>query len=245
LKRFLCKLHITHRYEKNHMLNGRLSLITPEGVRLLLTPAGPVPRAWAWAIDFFIYLVIMSLLSAVLGQFKLGTGLILIGGFILYWGYAIICEVYWDGRTLGKRLLGLQVLRADGLPVGWRESVLRNLLLVGDFLPFFYFTGLLCMLFDIQFRRLGDIVAGTQVVYRDPVLRRPSLQITPANDETWILPYPLTPEQQRTLIAMFEREKSIPHGRMLELATLAQAITGQTGEASLARLRAYVLTLQD
>ena len=49
----------------------------------------------------------------------------------------------------------------------------------------------------------------------------------------------------RDLIAMFEREKSIPHERMLELAGLAQAITGQTEEASLARLRSYVLTLQD
>jgi uncharacterized RDD family membrane protein YckC len=223
------------------MLNGRLSLITPEGVRLLLTPAGPVPRAWAWAIDFFIYLIAFSLLSALFGQFKLGTGLILIAGFVLYWGYAIICEVYWDGRTLGKRLFGLQVLRADGLPVGWRESVLRNLLLVGDFLPFFYLTGLLCMLFDTQFRRLGDMVAGTQVVYRDPALLRPSLHMASNDDkEVSVLPYPLTPEQQRTLIAMFEREKSIPRGRMLELATLAQAITGQTGEASLARLRAYV-----
>jgi uncharacterized RDD family membrane protein YckC len=228
------------------MLNGRLSLVTPEGVRLLLTPAGPVPRAWAWAVDFLIYIVAISLLSTLLGQFKLGTGLILIGGFILYWGYAIICEVYWDGRTIGKRLLGLQVVRADGLPVGWRESVLRNLLLVGDFLPFFYFTGLLCMLFDTQFRRLGDIVAGTQVVYRDPSLHRPSPQTRPSQDiDAWVLPFPLTPEQQRILIAMFEREKSIPYERMLELAGLAQAITGQTGEASLARLRSYVLTLQD
>ncbi|MFZ6799681.1 RDD family protein [Undibacterium sp. Di24W] len=223
------------------MLNGRLSLITPEGVRLLLTPAGPVPRAWAWAIDFFIYLVAISLLSILLSQFKLGTGMLLIGGFILYWGYAIICEVYWDGRTLGKRLFGLQVLRADGLPVGWRESVLRNLLLVGDFLPFFYLTGLLCMLFDTQFRRLGDMVAGTQVVYRAPTLLRPTLQMTGNDDKDMaVLPYPLTPDQQRTLIEMFEREKSLPRARMLELASLAQALTGQTGEASLARLRAYV-----
>jgi uncharacterized RDD family membrane protein YckC len=123
------------------MLNGRLSLITPEGVRLLLTPAGPAARAWAWAIDFFLYLIAMSLVGALFSQFKLGNGLILICAFVLYWGYPILCEVYWEGRTIGKRMLGLQVLRADGLPVGWRESVLRNLLLVGDFLPFFYLTG--------------------------------------------------------------------------------------------------------
>ena len=97
------------------------------------------------------------------------------------------------------------------------------------------------MLFDTQIRRLGDMVAGTQVVYRDPALLRPALHMTGSDDkEVSVLPFPLTPEQQRTLIAMFEREKSIPRGRMLELATLAQAITGQTGEASLARLRAYV-----
>jgi uncharacterized RDD family membrane protein YckC len=228
------------------MLNGRLSLITPEGVRLLLTPAGPAPRAWAWAVDFMLYSVAISLISALFNQFDVGKGIILISAFVLYWGYAILCEVYWDGRTLGKRLLGLQVLRADGLPVGWRESVLRNLLLVGDFLPFFYFTGLLCMLFDTQFRRLGDIVAGTQVVYRDPVVLRPTLQTKPDSETaTWTLPYALTPEQQRTLIAMFEREKSIPPARMLELANLAQAITGQTGEASLARLRACVLKWQE
>ncbi|MFC0351529.1 RDD family protein [Undibacterium danionis] len=223
------------------MLNGRLSLITPEGVRLLLTPAGPAPRAWAWAIDFIVYLIALFLLSLLFSQFKLGTGIILIASFLLYWGYAILCEVYWDGRTLGKRVLGIQVLRVDGLPVGWRESVLRNLLLVGDFLPFFYFTGLLCMLFDTQFRRLGDIVAGTQVVYRDPVVARPAPQTAVEESaDNLALPYPLTPDQQRTLIAMFEREKSIPHARMLELASLAQAITGQTGEASLARLRAHV-----
>ena len=60
---------------------------------------------------------------------------------------------------IGKRAAGIQVLRADGLPVGWRESSLRNLLLVADFLPMAYTTGLLCMLCDGRFRRLGDIVA--------------------------------------------------------------------------------------
>lgn len=218
------------------MLNGRLSLTTPEGVHLLLTPAGPVPRAWAWAIDFFIWLVTVWVLVMLLSGSKLGEGALMVLFFVSYWGYPIICEVYFGGRTIGKRVLGIEVLRANGLPVGWRESSLRNLLLVADFLPMLYCSGLLCMLYDSRFRRIGDIVAGTQVVYRDKRQERPAPPaVTPV-----ALPYPLTPDQQRTLADLFERERRLPPGRLEELGTIAEPLTGLTGEASLERLRAYV-----
>lgn len=219
-----------------NMLNGRLSLVTPEGVRLLLTPAGPAARAWAWAVDILAYLTLLFILALITSGSKLGTGVYLIGLFVVYWGYPIICEVYFGGRTLGKRMLGLRVVRSDGLPVGWRESVLRNLVMVADFLPFFYMTGLLCMLFDVQFRRLGDLVAGTQVIYEDALSQRREIEVV----EPEVLPYPLNPEQQRTLIGLFEREKNIPIERLNELGSYAEPLTGLSGAASLARLRAYV-----
>lgn len=222
------------------MLDGRLSLTTPEGVRLLLTPAGPVPRAWAWAIDFVIWLVFVVCASVALnGADRLGQGVFLVLLFASYWGYPIICEVYFGGRTLGKRALGLEVLRADGLPVGWRESMLRNLLLVADFLPALYLAGLLSMLYDSRFRRLGDIIAGTQVVYRE----KPKPRAAVAKAEAKPLPFSLTPEQQRVLVDLFEREAQLPAGRLAELGTIAESLTGLTDEASLERLRAYAAGL--
>lgn len=223
------------------MLDGRLSLTTPEGVRLLLTPAGPVPRAWAWLIDFLIWAAfIVGAAFLLLGNGgKLGDAVFAVVLFVSYWGYPIICEVYFGGRTLGKRAMGLEVLRADGLPVGWRESGLRNLMLVADFLPALYLAGLLSMLYDSQFRRLGDIVAGTQVVYREK--RKPRTHI--AQTAAMPLPFPLTPEQQRVLIDLFERESQLPPGRLIELGTLAEGLTGMTDEASLERLRAYAAGL--
>lgn len=221
------------------MINGRLSLITPEGVRILMTPAGPAVRAWAWAIDFAIFLALFIGYTIIIGTLGLGQGSIFLGLFVLYWGYPILCEVYFDGRSIGKRAMRLRVIRADGLPVGWRESSLRNLLLVADFLPFLYLSGLLCMLFDLQYRRLGDIVAGTQVIYLDQEQQRvaaPAVEPEP-------LPFPLTPEQQRTLIALFEREANIPIERLHELASIAEPLTGEKGRASLDRLRAYVAGL--
>ena len=221
------------------MLDGRLSLTTPEGVRLLLTPAGPVPRAWAWLIDFLIWLAVVGLLASQLLGSKLGNGIFSVALFVTYWGYPIVCEVYFDGRTLGKRALGIQVLRADGLPVGWRESTLRNLLLAADFLPMMYVTGLLFMLFGRQFRRLGDIVAGTQVVYRD----KPPQRVAATNAAPAPLPWPLPPEQQRALIDLFERESRLPAGRLDELGAIAQPLTGLTDRASLERLRSYAAGL--
>lgn len=221
----------------NCLLDGRLSLTTPEGVRLQLTPAGPVVRAYAWAIDFvawaFAVFVCAAILGATLPSSKLSSGVFSIAMFLAYWAYPVLCEVYAGGRTFGKHVVGLQVLRADGLPVGWRESVLRNLLLVADFMPMFYASGLVCMLCDRHFRRMGDIVAATQVVYRD---KPPKRDAVPAAAPL-PLPFPLTPEQQRALADLFAREKRLPQGRMLELADIAEPLTGREGEESLERLR--------
>lgn len=204
-----------------------------------MTPAGPAVRAWAWAIDFMIFLALFIGYSMVIGALELGQGSLFLGLFVLYWGYPILCEVYFDGRSIGKRAMRLRVVRADGLPVGWRESSLRNLLLVADFLPVLYLSGLLCMLFDLQFRRLGDIVAGTQVIYLDQEQKR----VSAPEVEPEALPFPLSPDQQRTLIALFEREANIPIERLHELASIAEPLTGEKGRASLDRLRAYVAGL--
>jgi uncharacterized RDD family membrane protein YckC len=222
------------------LLDGRLSLTTPEGIRLQLTPAGPVPRAWAWLIDFSLWFAVAIALATQLLGSKLGNGIYGVVLFVTYWGYPIICEVYFGGRTLGKRALGIQVLRSDGLPVGWRESTLRNLMLVADFLPMMYLTGLLFMLFGRQFRRLGDIVAGTQVVYRDKPPQRTQGIAAP---KMLPLPYPLMPDQQRALIDLFERESQLPAARLDELGTIAEPLTGLTERASLERLRGFAAGL--
>jgi uncharacterized RDD family membrane protein YckC len=221
------------------LLDGRLALTTPEGVRLLLTPAGPYVRAAAWALDFLIWLVFVFACALLLSGNRLGTGLYGLLLFASYWGYPIICEVYFGGRTLGKRAAGIEVLRADGLPVRWRESTLRNLLLVADFMPMMYAAGLVCMLSDLHFRRLGDIVAGTLVVYRErPVQRASAPEAVPL-----ALPFPLSPAQQRTLADLFEREPGLTPERMAELGTIAEGLTGVSGEASVERMRRYVAGL--
>jgi uncharacterized RDD family membrane protein YckC len=85
--------------------------------------------------------------------------------FLITWGYYIFFEGLRQGSTPGKKLVGIRVIRQDGLPIGLREAALRNLVRAADMLPPpCYILGGLVMHFDPQGRRLGDMVAGTYVV---------------------------------------------------------------------------------
>src|SRR5690606_19248089 len=98
-----------------------------------------------------------------LGQFGLGTGALLL--FLVQWWYMVLFEVFYQGRTPGKRWLGLKVVHDDGTPVGWASPLTRNLLRFVDMLPFGYFIGALCCLCHPSFKRLGDLAGGSQVMY--------------------------------------------------------------------------------
>jgi uncharacterized RDD family membrane protein YckC len=153
-----------------------LDVATPERVALRLPVAGIGYRCLAWLIDaallFFFwviaYFVFSLLVSDVLGAFRalsgLGQTLLAVGVFATQWLYWTAAEVLTGGQTPGKRLTGIRVVRSDGSPVGVYESAVRNLLRAVDFLPLFYATGCISMLFTPQHRRLGDVLAGTLLV---------------------------------------------------------------------------------
>ena len=158
---------------------------TPEGVDLALRVAGPVPRALAWGVDTLLQGgIALALQIAFAGFAGLGTGLYLIGLFALLWFYPVLFEVRAHGQTPGKRLMGLRVLQENGTPVGWSASVLRNFLLVADFLPALYLAGLVSMLADASFRRLGDLAAGTLVVHAET----PRARLSPIPEVTPVAP---------------------------------------------------------
>jgi len=94
----------------------------------------------------------------------IGLALVLLSSFVVVWGYYIIAELVTDGRSPGKRAVGLRVVRADGFPMGFAESVVRNLVRIVDFAPGMYGIGLVAMMIGKRTQRLGDLAAGTIVV---------------------------------------------------------------------------------
>jgi len=84
--------------------------------------------------------------------------------FLLNWGYFTLFEAFCNGRTPGKRVAKIRVIQRSGRPIGFFESLARNLVRYVDQIPFFYAVGVVVMFITRQHQRLGDLAAGTLVV---------------------------------------------------------------------------------
>lgn len=198
-------------------LDTRHQVETPEGIDLPLRPAGLPVRALAFTIDLALRGVIMGVLFtalAFLGKLGMGLGSLLL--FAISWWYMVLFEVLRQGRSPGKQWMGLRVVHDDGTPVGWSASLLRNLLRFVDLLPFGYFLGTLSCLHHPTFKRLGDIAAGTLVVYSECPLTRPQLP----EAEPRRSPVTLTLKEQRAVLSFAERQNELSPARINELAAL-------------------------
>jgi len=201
-------------------LDTALLAETPEGIDLRLHPAGVPARAIAYALDWLVRIVAYVAVVIALANVKgFGTGLALILYFAMEWLYPIVFELLPGAATLGKRALGLRVAMDNGLPVTPAASVVRNLLRAVDFLPFAFGAGLVAMLLRRDFKRLGDLVAGTQVVHAARVHLHGALP----HAEALAPRSPLARSQQVAILHLAGRAARLTPERIDELADIAEA----------------------
>jgi uncharacterized RDD family membrane protein YckC len=216
-------------------LDNTVEVETPELVRFRYRIAGPVRRALAYLLDLLIRVAVLAVLAIILSLAGLSgsgsmKGILLLASFVLEWGYYVLLETTGDGRTPGKRALALRVVKEGGFPIGFLDSVLRNLVRGADFLPLGYALGLVVMAGDGRFRRLGDRVAGTLVIIDEearvvaPLVLRPP----PTAEELAAFPHrpPLSAWERETL-ELFLRRADLTEGRREELALTAAPVFAQ------------------
>jgi uncharacterized RDD family membrane protein YckC len=225
-----------------------VSIRTPENVELTYTLAGPGSRAAAYFVDLLIMFMAAQVLANLLAAFlimvfsavsadsKLWAGaLVTLAFFAVYNGYFILLEWLMNGQTPGKRLIHIRVIKQGGYALRFFDTLLRNLLRVVDFIPFFYGVGLLSLLLTRDSQRLGDLVAGTLVVYQEPVETESLLPDLPALEESELL----LPAAQLTAIPgevislagqyLSGREELAPRARQEVGAQLVDLIRGVSG----------------
>ena len=221
-----------------------------EGVVIRLRVAGPLLRAGAYGIDLLLRGVVMTVVGVgvmvsglVVGD-RVGMGLLALFGFLLEWFYPVIFEAGRRGATPGKRMLGLRVVQVTGSPVGWGQALVRNTLRWVDAMPLMtYGFGLASCLATRRFQRLGDLAAGTVVIYyREARLPEragpPPLAAVP-------LPVGLTADETRALVSFRERAGEWSAARREEIATQAVALSGAAGAAGVSRLLAMAHWVQE
>lgn len=147
------------------------------GVPLDLTIAGPGGRSFAFIIDFHIralvaaaWIFAFSLLAKNYADSDSGTPT----WFAWAWGlppalfyllYHPALELLMAGRTPGKRWAGVRIVTTEGMVPGVGSIVVRNLFRFVDGLPMLYVVGLACTIATRRNQRIGDLAAGTLLVY--------------------------------------------------------------------------------
>ena len=150
-----------------------IQIETPEHVVFEYELAGPGSRVLAALIDallvglvllgiFVICLILVGGGLADFGPYALAIGIV--AAFLTLWCYPIFFELWMRGQTPGKRSLGIRVIQEGGFALTPSVVLARNLMRIVDFLPGGYGLGLLVMIFNRRYKRLGDFVAGTIVI---------------------------------------------------------------------------------
>lgn len=197
------------------MLDTYQQLETPESIDLELRIAGPMVRILAFAIDTLVKVGIWIAAAIPLAfASKVGEAVLLILMFLLEWFYPVFFEVMRNGQTVGKKAMGILVIHDDGTPIGWSSSIIRNLLRFVDFLPSAYLLGLITMMCNPHFKRLGDLAAGTLVIYQ----REKIQQLAIENATPLPPPQLLTVEEQRAFLNFAERQNTLTQERQQEIA---------------------------
>jgi uncharacterized RDD family membrane protein YckC len=149
-------------------------LVTGEAVVLQVRIARMPTRALACAIDVIIQGMVLSGIISLLFGFliseqsseALAVALVIIVVLLVVVGYRLVMETLTRGRTVGKMVLGLKVVRDDGSSIRFRHALVRTLMwFFVDFAPWFAASpGIVASLMNKQGKRIGDIVAGTVVI---------------------------------------------------------------------------------
>lgn len=205
-----------------------LLIQTPEGIVFSLLLAGPITRFLAWVIDIAAIAAAAGVIRAILGfagliSVDLSQGLVILAYFFISIGYGIAAEWHWRGQTIGKRLLRLRVMDAQGLTLRFSQVVIRNILRFVDSLPLLYAMGGIACLFSRRAQRLGDVAADT-IVIRIPKTMDPDLDQISAGKYNSLRYYPhlcsrlrqrTTPEEAAiALQTVLRREEFDPVSRI-------------------------------
>jgi uncharacterized RDD family membrane protein YckC len=209
-------------------MSEQITITSAGGVEVNLDLVALGGRSYAFVMDWHIRLLaaltwfLFGLLSLT-GGFSMqnsnafaGTGMfyfVLLPALLIYFLYHPILEVVMHGRTPGKRMAGIRIVAKDGSSASSGAIILRNLFRLIDSLPVFYVLGIVVCLFSKQYLRIGDMAAGTVLVYEEKASeKRLKLIMQPATTHGFST-------QQRELIAeLLERWRELESNKRRKLA---------------------------
>jgi uncharacterized RDD family membrane protein YckC len=212
----------------------RLEITTSEGVTVRMTIAGIGSRSLGWIIDLLVIGTVVVLLGLA-GFTTIETDTLLMMGLLSFavllvpFSYIVGMETLNGGRTLGKMVAGIKVIRVSGAPVGFGSAIVRALFAPIDFL--FLGVGIVSMFVNNRSQRIGDLAAGTVVVRDRPVRRpeAPGISVPQSDGPRWDVST-VTEEEVGVIRSFLARAATLPADRRGEYANqLRRRIEARVG----------------
>jgi uncharacterized RDD family membrane protein YckC len=149
------------------------------GVDVSLPIAGPGARALAFVVDWHIRVILLVtwyVVGAVIynGRWNIGAPLepdalwfigVVIPPAAIFFLYHVVLEIAMRGRTPGKRMVGVRIVTRHGNVPTIGAFLTRNIFRLIDSFPLIYSVGLIATMLTRDHVRIGDIAAGTLLVY--------------------------------------------------------------------------------
>ena len=157
-----------------------IKITTTQNIEIDYDVAGLGERIVARLIDFGIFILILIAISLItsfiskiwLSGISFHLSYVITGIYILFMlgliFYDLVCEVFMNGQSVGKRIMKIRVISLDGARPGLGQYLIRWLFRIVDFLITFQLAGLIAVILTKNKQRIGDLAAGTTLVTTKP-----------------------------------------------------------------------------
>lgn len=145
----------------------RDEILIGEGVVIDARPASFATRLVGAGLDAVVYALVLLILTVVVGALGIrldpaaAQALIIVALIVLMVGVPVTVETLSRGRSLGKLVMGIRIVRDDGGPGRFRHALIRALVGVLELWFTFGAVALIASIAHPKGKRLGDMVAGT------------------------------------------------------------------------------------
>lgn len=113
---------------------------------------------------FLAYFLLLFLIVALVAQFSSINQIILLIFFLPVIFYDLLCETFMEGRSFGKMIMKIKVVKIDGTQANFGAYLIRWLFRIIDTRLFMGGLALITILLNGKGQRLGDMAAGTTVI---------------------------------------------------------------------------------
>ncbi|MFC3298612.1 RDD family protein [Arthrobacter agilis] len=172
------------------------SIVTGEAVVLELKPAGFAARGLSIIIDIVAQIVLTVLLVLLVGDVfgdvfggvldeALTTALLLVLVVLVLVVVPVTVETLTRGKSLGRLVMGLRIVRDDGGAIRFRHAFIRGMLAILEIYLLGGSLAFLVSLFNERSKRLGDLLAGTYAMRERVVARPRALAVMPPGLRQW------------------------------------------------------------